>query len=574
MGIGLRPAVHFFTYADSMHPMLCTLAASVAHTGGRLNVIGLRGKNEPLEVPEQARPHVLMRKLLSLRPVLARLEEEDLVMMVDAFDVVIEAPSLQLIEQVFDQLQLQAGPLIAPAWGPVVFTGESNCWPFQHPQMWAGAKAVDGAYRGDFIYSFGENFSLRGDEVCNHWLHFHTPTPPSATPLWLPFPNSGALMGRVGSLRKFFELALEVLDLFNDHDEQALLYSMVIRAAADLSPWVPLVVDAEAHMFASLHGQDFATVAANLRSCEVCSFQGRKVTGFFLAAVGDLVPWRRERPNRWTPGSHQRLPVLVPHFNGDTKVHLGSRCPNSIQAEALQLGFFDYSCRLIDFVSQTEAGFGGPGFHRPVRQWWASQLLPVRRLHGIIEGSRKPLTAREALLSLDVEGDFEVVEHMSEETGGAVASCPGLTGRTHIRWRQDPAFPSELKAIPLGAILVGRNVTSTHTASDVEEYCKFGLWLRHAWACLSVVDTGFTGFLLVESTVADMVNATDHRNPKRFEQLCADQVPDENGKSVQPAPRGQAVEDFLDSLQPWEAVSYRWSHWDISAFRLAVKELP
>ncbi|CAK0804678.1 unnamed protein product [Prorocentrum cordatum] len=153
-----------------------------------------------------------------------------MVLFTDGYDVVLEATSLSQLPEAFQRLERALGPLVGPPGGPVVFNGEGNCWPFPHQGAWAGPAepVVSGDYRPDYQYRFGNGTRLRGDQICDHW-HRQARlrgrgASPEAAPL-APFPNSGAFIGRAGSLRRLFGLAAEVLELFGDFEDQALLYS-------------------------------------------------------------------------------------------------------------------------------------------------------------------------------------------------------------------------------------------------------------------------------------------------------------------------------------------------------------
>ncbi|CAK9069396.1 unnamed protein product [Durusdinium trenchii] len=392
--------VHVFAFADSAHPSLCTLASSVAFAGGRLNVVGLNSAESSGEVPPEAleviaealaeqgqekavegqrvsttlhctskeeclksRGLAKVRKFLAVWPHLKAFSDDDLLLIMDGYDVSFEAPSLEHLALAFQRLQREIGPVMSLPTGPVIFSGEANCWPFPHP--WGPEPFVSGDYRPNFMYQY-EQREMRGKEVCTFWRHHmvhpsrvigrdgHNRT--QVLPVFLPFLNSGVFMGRARSLQQLFAFTTEVLLRFGDFDDQALITVAALHAKFLRRPWVPLQVDHSGELFASLHGLSPERLSNDLKAPPACDFNGRVDHGFFKAGS------RPRRQSRWSfenfeaPFRPNRPPPLIWHFNGDKKEYFETKCHESVAMEASLMGHLGH-CVLMDVDHERELYF-------------------------------------------------------------------------------------------------------------------------------------------------------------------------------------------------------------------------
>eukprot|EP00913_Durusdinium_trenchii_P020567 g19318.t1 len=228
--------------------------------------------------------------------------------------------------------------------GPVIFSGEANCWPFPHP--WGPEPFVSGDYRPNFMYQY-EQREMRGKEVCTFWRHHmvhpsrvigrdgHNRT--QVLPVFLPFLNSGVFMGRARSLQQLFAFTTEVLLRFGDFDDQALITVAALHAKFLRRPWVPLQVDHSGELFASLHGLSPERLSNDLKAPPACDFNGRVDHGFFKAGS------RPRRQSRWSfenfeaPFRPNRPPPLIDlHSDGGSDWSEDGRCFNQ-QKQGLQV---------------------------------------------------------------------------------------------------------------------------------------------------------------------------------------------------------------------------------------------
>ncbi|CAE8641838.1 unnamed protein product [Polarella glacialis] len=281
----------------------------------------------------------------------------------DGFDVVLETPTLGHLRDAFERVQRQLGPLISPPGGPVIFSGEANCWPFPHP--WKKPPFLSGDYRPNYVYHYGDGRKkLRGNQVCQYWRKRWGKSTWSSEggrnesrPVHLPFPNSGVFIGRVSSLRRLYDLAAETLTKFGDFADQALVFTMALHADASARPWVPLHIDTTGEIFASLHGTDMDAIAANLRSAKVCNLREKVDFGFYSSSISLEMPSRWSLASRGQSLRRDRVPPLVAHFNGDKKGYYEENCYDSTIEEATLTGLSSGVCNMIDFGSQTEMFF-------------------------------------------------------------------------------------------------------------------------------------------------------------------------------------------------------------------------
>ncbi|CAE7251762.1 Ank2 [Symbiodinium natans] len=601
------PAVHAFAFADSAHPNLCTLASSVASAGGVLNVVGLGYDETPFgAVPREALDSIAealaeqgkarqvegqrmaatlhcmtkedckktkglqkVRKFFAVWPHLEHFGDEDLVLVMDGYDVVLETPSLEHLKDTFDHVQRRLGPLVSLPTGPVIFSGEANCWPFVH--HWTEPPFMTGDYRPEYVYHYGAGHALRGDEVCEHWRknlghpgktpgHHFGRNRTEVLPLFLPFLNSGVFIGRVASLRGLFAFAAEVLRLFGDFADQALVTSAALHASLLERPWVPLRVDHTGELLASLHGVQLEALARRLRAPPVCSFEGRMDHGFYAAAAGQQQPGR----SKWSPARleaarrEDRPPPLVVHFNGDKKPYFETTCHDSVSAEAQLLGSLPGQCSLMDADHQMEA--------------FITALSPTETLVHMREvpaPARAPTPPHLARLlgisvSLGLDTAWEVVGRLLSlgqrilvhRPGPARALPAGAPASSSWRlgarqclgeddlWRFDARSPhdgnfaktpdrfvraEEVGRQPLGAVLLESARTLCTTESAEQDYCTTLLRLRASWSCLAPFGDNSAGLLLAMFGAAD------------FQASFADEVEDSNASHATSTSRAAAV---------------------------------
>eukprot|EP00928_Gymnodinium_smaydae_P026965 TRINITY_DN21006_c0_g1_i2.p1 TRINITY_DN21006_c0_g1~~TRINITY_DN21006_c0_g1_i2.p1 ORF type:complete len:637 (+),score=88.65 TRINITY_DN21006_c0_g1_i2:79-1911(+) len=573
MAAHYAPRVHIFTYVDNPRPTLCTLANSVHALGGYINVIGLGDDEFFGGVPhgaldkiadalaEQGRtPRILdrrgsapitchtraacskpsglakIRKFFALRRYLQDFDDEDLLFFLDGFDSMIEAPTLDHLVATFDRLQLRAGPLVTSRGGPVIFSGERNCWPFPN------SGEVSGDYRADFVYELGNRTRLRGDEICEYWARLrqagHFRLGRQGGSLIVPFINSGVFAGRVGSLRQLFHLASETLQLFGDFEDQGLVYAMALRAASAERPWVPLLLDDDGELLGSLHGMDLKILAQRQQAPQVCDFYGRLNGGYFSASLGVA---RAQWPK-----------PLVVHCNGDKKEFFEKACGPSVLEHLRHAGVDEHSCSWIDYVRQLEVSLPLSRGRLPVARAMPRPLV-VPSLAQVIGAKRlaaSPRRARELLLAL-------VPARAAEPPAAVVAEeelhagC-GRGGGAGSAEREGGASFPDLVVLRRNATAAGRPGRS--------DYCSLGRQLRAAWARLRPASRESAGMLWMELRADSAYHASvADADAKRFERACDVYRDDAAGDGAEEdLDVAFAVADFLAALPPSEATRFRW----------------
>lgn len=587
--LGATP-LHVFTYTDSapFKQGLWPLAASVEALGGRLNVLGIvdpwstHELPPPLasartsvdaavaahvspspssspppfgqkEVPRQRRYTGLspaqafskLRKLFALHQQVDLLAPDEVVLFVDGFDVVVEAHSLPELRAAFDTAErkacLAAGDRALD--GPVIFSGEMNCWPFPHGDAGWPLAAVSGDYRPDYIYDFGNNFRLRGDEVCDHWLHTAGIEPRSAdaSDMRLPFPNSGAFIGRARSVARFLRKAAEALKLYGDFDDQALAFVVALRAAAQ-GEQPPLIVDVRGELLASVHGLDLDVVAAARNVPAACNFTARA----------------RARPFALRPGGFmmegRRLPPVL-HFNGDMKGFFATRCVADVKRQAHFLGMeatstrftiYDHSYAVVANTPLSVDSMSLPSLwymHMPGPHWTQSATQIV--------GAFREANSLDALQSIILTRGppRQVVGELAPPSYALVRFPPAGGGRT---------------SKGLGALFV-----KTSARCDRDAYCGLSDALRAAWRLLRPSGHAFAGLLWIQLPRA--CSHTPSRSARGDTSFRSKLAPGEVGRHGRVCGAGMhstnvgasealceehAVTDFLASLRAWEAPRY------------------
>eukprot|EP00927_Polykrikos_kofoidii_P054467 TRINITY_DN48880_c0_g1_i1.p1 TRINITY_DN48880_c0_g1~~TRINITY_DN48880_c0_g1_i1.p1 ORF type:complete len:656 (-),score=69.25 TRINITY_DN48880_c0_g1_i1:78-2045(-) len=650
---GLTPPLHLFTYADNFRPAFCIMAKSVAASGGYVNVLGLGDDTTGVHaVPKKALQRIAgallrhsntkvpstrrgsapvhcknraecssqwaiskIRKFMSLLPYLKDFRDDALLLFVDGFDAVLEAPSLRHVADTFDQMQRKFGPLVGPSGGPVVFSGEVNCWPFPHDRDVKGS--ISGDYRADYVYRFGNETHLRGDEVCDYWLRRQPPGGGmgSSEVARFPFINSGVFMGRAGSLRKLFRLAVETLELHGDFEDQGLVYVMALRAANARYPWVPLVVDTSGELLASYHGVDIAEIARQQSGPQVCDFWGRVANGFYDAALMEPSVKGQEVNSRWaTTGrwarSRWRQP-LVAHFNGDKKSFFEENCMQAVHQELSIVGASLAECKVVDYPRRLELFSTLAGFELPIQRGLPLPLAVPSIAQVVGAAFRTSGSTAAWTLLLRRIRERLIVKSKSEVLVGQVsrsaAESPArwwhlgakrwLTtsfgvrrtdAATHTNESRMPASTAATAGSPLFTVadvvdnavgdldlaLVRRNETRCSHDRSVNDYCVLFASLRVAWTRLrqpsGLLWSEFRGWKYFAETVRNGEKGRYDRHCR----LDAGQPPDTNvGTSVgQDAPCvGLAVADFLVGLPVWEAVQFKWLTKDGTGVMLAVK---
>lgn len=550
--------LHIFTYADSLRPHFCILADSVGALGGSLNVLGHGDEAgsfgavppsvlKPIAdaLAEQGRALVVegwrgsaplkctsrasclqspagfgkIQKFMSLLPHLDRFDNDDVLLFLDGFDAVLEAPSLWHIRQAFERLQRRLGPLIGPSGGPVVFSGEQNCWPFPHPLGPLGD--ISGDYRADFTYAFGNKTRVRGDEMCEHWIRREESGGLGAEDSFrLPYINSGLFIGRAGSLRQLFTLAVETLRHFGDFEDQGLVYVMALQAAAADQPWVPLVVDTRAEILASLHGQDLQAMAQRLDAPRVCDFNGRAAHGYYNAALG-------VDPSRWNADRGRRPVPLIVHFNGDKKEFFLNQCGSSVSNEMLSVGVSERRCHFIDYRSRVEVYFRGRDQRSlPLRMTRAlPRPLLKPSLTEVAGAAFRATTARgvlDTLLSQVKVRAPQVVQDIRGDAPDLAARRLWAFARGSRRWRPQTSLPHLAADAGLDVALVRRNETSCADGSDRGAYCALIHSLRASWRHLRPASTSSAGFLWAEFRYArDFTAALARADAERPARECS-----------------------------------------------------
>ena len=371
-----------FTFADRFHPMLCHLARTLEMSGGTLHVLGLRDGQkqfaffkdvESKKPKERNRWHTqdkftLLKKHFFLFQAIEGLAVNDTIVFVDAFDVLFQRPFNDLTRKYHELAQ---NHVEKHGHWPVIFGGELNCWPFPHHHGWIRvpprganrswvhriphkAALSDGQYHKTWRYP-GRKGEISGDQVCQEWLAEHSSAGdrPQKRPTvgsvgfefgWrkklkrrrFPFLNSGAFVGKVGSLRRLLNEMFLLFQSTAETCDQALIPLLLLRF-----PYLGFV-DKDAQLFLNLHGHDpfdlerplcqgnyFALFAARRRN----SSRGNSSMNFrhFLA------------PRLLGRRGFDDIPKLL-HFNGNGKGHM-ERCVKEFQ----KVGLKDpMECRYFD----------------------------------------------------------------------------------------------------------------------------------------------------------------------------------------------------------------------------------
>ncbi|CAJ1404814.1 unnamed protein product [Effrenium voratum] len=560
-------AVHVFAFADSAHPNLCTLASSVAAAGGKLNVIGLNYGDTAGAVPPEALESIAealaqqgqeqlvegqraaatlhcttkeeclksrglakVRKFFAVWPYLKQFKDDELLLIMDGYDVLLETPSLEHLQLAFAELQRRIGPVMSVPTGPVIFSGEANCWPFPH--VWKSEPFASGDFRPGYVYNYGGRKKLRGDQVCEYWRqHIGHPglvngrygnNRSEVLPLFLPFLNSGVFMGRAGSLRALFSLATEVLRLFGDFADQALATSVALHAKFLERPWVPLRVDHTGELFASLHGLSPELVARRLRAPPACNFQGKVDHGFFLAAQRKRSKWSSDRFKAFL--RKDRPPPLVWHFNGDKKPYYEAKCHDSVAMETSVLGMPLGLCTILDVDHGKEHFFVAQGEERTEShardvEWPRRAPVPpsATDMAGIMAESATAWQVAERLLKL---GGSRVLVQRPGEPGGRscleqhwwLETTPAAGAPQSVFQRMTRAKEAQAPQ----AVMLDMETTRCQLG-DEQAYCALLEELHTSWECLRSYDSNSTGLLLAFFE-AEAFKASLHVRPRLAEE--------------------------------------------------------
>jgi len=608
---------HVFAYADMLHPSICTLAASVKALGGSLNVVGLHDgqgygavpkegaesiasslaqHSQRVAVPGQRwsatfscqttaecsdyRSSLKIRKFFALRPHLKDFPDEDLIVFLDGFDAILETPSWHHLFEGFQKLQHKIGPLITPRRGPVIFSGEVNCWPFPH--SWKGSANVSGDYRPDYIYNLGAGFRLRGDEICKHWSERFQAYASVRGPLHLPFPNSGVFIGHVSSLRHLFEFAEETLKLFGDFEDQALVYIMALRAAASQHPWVPLWVDVSGELLASLHGVDVEILARELKAPQVCDFRDRAGWGYFPAALGIS-------PSRWDRRNKYPMPVVT-HFNGDKKPLFATKCVDTMvhHTKVFSITSHDY-CTFVDYAKNllyyADPASEGRILCTPAGPPREPTALNLIQILGAASVARSVHAVFNVLVSLMRES--QIVGELAGPASRAIAvsSSEAFCMQALQRHLMHASFnfvrqplPSEEPFRPVNIVHVGRNGSSSACRS-IHDYCAWSSLLRETWLCMHPSTSSSAGMMWSEiPDPRGFEHAWAQANLHRYTQVCTT-GPRRHSSLLQESDGFKcysyalAFADFLLNLIPADATFMFWRHRDRRGALLVFKSV-
>lgn len=634
--------MHVFAYADRPSPDLSIMAASLEAIGGRLHVLGLGRPAPPLHPPglaslagriaashaQQARESTLasvtttgrrettlkgedslrlLRKFFAMSALLDDFPDGEVFLFVDGYDVKIEARSLTHLREAFERLQLSfAASGRGPPGGPVIFSGETNCWPFPHRWGQDGKSStfVSGDYRAEYVYALSNTTRVRGDEICEHWLR-ERPHARGASqgPVDLTFPNSGAFIGRVGSLRRLFAFAVETLRLFGDFRDQALVYIMALREAATAAivgwPSVEALVqvDTGGELLATVHGLDVDAIATQRDVARICDFKSRYAHGHFHSSSS----------SSFAPGAIRQLPPIL-HFSGEKKWFFQVRCREDMMLQAayagapmLTVGFLDYDQR-----TGVQADYPLRPTDQVVPMMWILPLpwpLKVPGLHLVVGtiASSSSVAAIKVMFLGRVSGPQLVgeIEHRSDR----VISCSRkdeavttrrvppyslsvtkwLAGELAGGWATATTTPS---LTPSGAlerpffdgVIVGQNGTicarqRSNCSRLAETYCGLHAALHSAWQRLRPAGAFSAGLLWVELRTRDLRTARRLADAARPGRECGSAVAARGGSrdtsepsssvssrschSGAPLCAALAVFDFLESLRTWEAARYQ-----------------
>ncbi len=284
--------VHIFTFADKRFNHVCALAGTVAAFNHQLNLLGTESKDMLF--------HPFTKKFLWMQYAVHSppLDISDLILFVDGFDTIVQC-NISDLPNVFYKLTNNS-----PG---IVFSGENNCWPFNRNN---GAKNVSYMIR---MSATDEPMFIKKENMCT----FLKDRQKNAGPYR--YLNSGAYVGDVASIRRFFQLA-NTLVKNNFTDDQ--LISQLIFAQ---NPNINIIIDTKAEIFLSFHGikrGDINEVDTIMHKCRPGYFDSMKN------------PSKNNLINKT---------AFIVHFNGPSKKFAPS-CMNEIQRTIVSktnFSFFD-----------------------------------------------------------------------------------------------------------------------------------------------------------------------------------------------------------------------------------------
>ena len=309
-------AVTVVAFADEIRPELQVLASSVAHLhrDGALNVLGLSGDSAPrnaasLELPpsvkrnSQRRPHIIKRlvflsgfldsRLDSEAEPSAGLRDDDLIVFVDAYDVLLQRRVAELPDA-YDRLLHSMG---APG-DAAVISGEMHCWPWVAPGEERGrTRDLSTGYLRNESFRLQGGQMLKSTDVCQALAR--------STPGHWPYPNGGSWIAPVRTARKLMLLLRSML-LEGHYDDTAMLGLALLQRR----PGAPsLLVDANATLFST----QFAYEASR--------WERPACFSDYFDHAGEP-PWQHASEDAWRPG-----PFFL-HFNGPSGKWRQGWCTN------------------------------------------------------------------------------------------------------------------------------------------------------------------------------------------------------------------------------------------------------
>lgn len=247
----VQAKIHVLTYADSVTEDLCYLAASTESAGAGLHVIGLsRSRQLPWERElepqiEDGQHDVFIKTMWLMWEAMKRFPEDDLVVYVDAFDVLFQRP-VAYISATYERLARASLERRGAAekkeeyarrdW-PVLFAGTKQCHPFMSGQIRPDILSADrlsggGSYHGERRYACGDSDkTILGREVCDALQSrsarrdlFASGSSESK----FIFPTPGNYVGPVGAVRRVLGHLLALHRASFEMDNQALLAIMLL----------------------------------------------------------------------------------------------------------------------------------------------------------------------------------------------------------------------------------------------------------------------------------------------------------------------------------------------------------
>lgn len=590
-----RTPVHVFAYANEPSQGMAVYASSVESIGTRANIIGFNhstplpaelsqvlakvmvSSNQQVsqvahagqrDITPHGDEHVLLRKFFSLSPHLKSFADDEVILFSDAYDVKVEAHSAEQLRAAFEKSQREHRSSNDLPWGPVVFSGEINCWPF--PNKWSrhgnSEVYVSGNYRPDYVYALDENTQVRGDEICAFWASKRPHGQIEAGPIHLPFPNSGVFIGRVGSLRHMFAYALETLRLYGDFRDQALVYSMLLRSFVTDSPRI-LRVDVGGELLATLHGLDIDAVADQLdvaRCCDFQSWHAREDHACHLQEQG-------------MPAGRRTLPLVL-HFSGAAKFFFQERCYQDMMNQFSLVGARYLTVKFIDYDHQKGIQLDSSCYAkrcssqmRVLQLPWRGDPLTIRELIGMLYNFNRK-RAELSMLRYWVVSKSHGPQHVHE--------IDLQRGRKSIRWFSIRASPNIGKAIAvwrrpisiaralsrgLNVVIVKKSVTGCGGDLHARRaaYCSLYTELRAAWKHLQPSSTSSAGLLWIDINPHDLRAADRKTNVLRpclkcgtvAKKMCSVYV-SKRVREERSLCSSWAVLDFIESLLPQEALVF------------------